>query len=157
MTDVLTPEQRHRNMASIRSRDTSPEKLLRSRLFRCGYRFRLCDKHLPGSPDIVLKRYHTVIFVHGCYWHRHQGCKYATTPASNTEFWKKKFQNNVERDKQNTHALLVSGWHVVIVWECQLKHHCDSAVEKVVEFLQQAKSLPSATVCDLSQINFASA
>lgn len=106
MTDVLTAEQRRKNMSRIHSRDTSPEKKLRSLPFQQGYRFRLCDRYLPGTPDIVLKNYRTVIFVHGCFWHRHPGCRYATTPASNEDFWKENFLKNLDKDRKKTAKLV---------------------------------------------------
>lgn len=119
--DVHTPEQRHRNMAAIRGRHTKPEVLVRRLLHAMGYRFRLHCKHLPGCPDIVLPRYKKAIFVNGCFWHRHEGCRYATTPASNSEFWQKKFRENVMRDQANYELLAEQGWRIVVVWECQLK------------------------------------
>ena len=119
--DRLTTEQRSRNMAQIRSCGTKPEKLVRSQLHRMGYRFRLHVKTLPGSPDIVLPRYKTVIFVNGCFWHRHEGCPYTTTPVTRSEFWAKKFAGNIKRDKVANEALVKLGWMVFIVWECELK------------------------------------
>ena len=101
MTDILSKERRSWNMSRIRGSDTKPELLVRSLLHRMGYRFRLHRKDLPGRPDIVLPKYRTVIFVHGCFWHRHKGCKYAYTPKSRTDFWQNKFQGTVERDKRN--------------------------------------------------------
>jgi len=105
-------------MSRIRSRDTGPELLVRSALHRAGYRFRLHRKDLPGRPDIVLPKYHTVVFVHGCFWHRHKGCKLAYTPKSRVAFWKKKFQSNVDRDRRKARALRQLGWHVITIWEC---------------------------------------
>lgn len=107
-------------MGRIRGRDTSPEVAVRSMLHRAGYRFRLHVKTLPGKPDIVLRSRNTVIFVHGCFWHRHEGCKQCYTPKSNIEFWETKFAGNVQRDKKNTCALKTAGWRVIIVWECEL-------------------------------------
>lgn len=107
-------------MSRIRDRDTKPEKLVRSLLHRLGYRFRLHRKDLPGRPDIVLPKYRTAIFVHGCFWHRHRGCKYAYQPKSRVEFWKKKFLDTVKRDKRNQNELKELGWKVIIVWECEL-------------------------------------
>jgi len=106
-------------MSRIRGKDTAPEVLVRSLLHRMGYRFRLHRSDLPGRPDIVLPRYRTVVFVHGCYWHRHPGCKYAYTPKSRTDFWKKKFRDNVRRDRRSRQELEVAGWTVLIVWECE--------------------------------------
>lgn len=119
--DVLTPEQRKKNMTAIKGRNTKPEMLVRRVLFARGFRFRIHRKELPGNPDIVLRKYKTVIFVNGCFWHRHENCKYASTPAANAAFWQKKFRENVARDLRNCELLRKMGWNVVIIWECQLK------------------------------------
>jgi DNA mismatch endonuclease (patch repair protein) len=118
MTDTLTPERRSWNMSRIRGSDTGPEKIVRSALHRMGLRFRLHRKDLPGRPDIVLPALHTVVFVHGCYWHRHPGCRFAYSPKTRVEFWQAKFQDNVERDSRQQAELEAAGWRVVIVWEC---------------------------------------
>lgn len=118
MTDRLTPDRRSWNMSRIRGRDTAPENLVRSTLHRAGYRFRLHRRDLPGRPDIVLSKYRTVVFVHGCFWHRHAGCRFAYTPKSRVDFWTAKFHANVERDRRNAFALRRLGWRVVTVWEC---------------------------------------
>jgi DNA mismatch endonuclease (patch repair protein) len=119
MTDRLSRERRSWNMSRIRSRDTQPERIVRSALHRAGYRFRLHRRDLPGRPDIVLPRYHTAIFVHGCFWHRHKQCRLAYTPKSRVTFWTEKFRRNVERDRENTAALRKLGWRVITVWECE--------------------------------------
>lgn len=121
MVDRISKQHRSWNMSRIRSKDTAPEMRVRSFLHRHGYRFRLHDKNLPGSPDIVLKKHRTAIFVHGCYWHRHLGCKYAYTPKSRVEFWEKKFEQNVERDSVKERTLQDAGWNVLTVWECETK------------------------------------
>ncbi len=108
-------------MSKVRGKNTRPEKLVRSLLHRMGFRFRLHRKDLPGRPDLVLPKYKTVIFVHGCFWHRHPGCKKASTPKSNTAFWEDKFEKNVARDARVAEALRHSGWNVLVVWECELK------------------------------------
>lgn len=108
-------------MSRIRSKDTAPEKRVRSFLHNAGFRFRLHVKELPGSPDIVLPKYRTAIFVHGCYWHRHPGCKFAYTPKTRIEFWQNKFTQNVERDLKKKILLKQAGWDVLIVWECSTK------------------------------------
>lgn len=108
-------------MSRIRSKDTSPEKRVRSFLHSAGFRFRLHVKNLPGSPDIVLPKHRTAIFVNGCYWHRHQGCKFAYIPKSRVEFWQDKFRQNVERDLKNINALEACGWKILTVWECETK------------------------------------
>lgn len=121
MTDILTQSERSALMARIRGKDTKAEIFVRSLLHRMGFRFRLHRRDLPGSPDIVLPRHGIVVFVHGCFWHRHAGCEHATTPKSNSEFWLQKFAKNVERDKRNRRDLRRLGWKVVVVWECELK------------------------------------
>ena len=120
MTDSVPKEHRSWNMSQIPSRNTKPEKAVRSLLHHMGYRFRIHDRTLPGNPDIVLPRYRTAVFVHGCFWHRHKRCKYAYMPKSRIEFWKEKFQNNIIRDKNNELALRALDWHVLVVWECEI-------------------------------------
>ena len=114
-------EQRSRNMSDIKSKNTKPEIAVRKLLHSMGYRFRLHRKDLPGSPDIVLPKYKTVIFVHGCFWHRHENCKYASTPKTRQEFWEAKFRENINRDKLNQENLSSKGWKIIIVWECEIK------------------------------------
>lgn len=134
MADCHTHAQRHRNMAAIRSASTKPERLLRKALWNLGFRYRVNDKHLPGSPDIVLPKYRTVIFVHGCFWHGHKDCKNASTPKTNTDFWKAKITRNQERDQEVWRQLEANGWFVIIVWECQLKKAVlDSTIARVKE------------------------
>jgi DNA mismatch endonuclease (patch repair protein) len=120
--DTHTPEQRSRNMSCIKCKDTKPEKIVRSLLHSAGYRFRIHRKNLPGLPDIVLPKYNVIIFVHGCYWHRHPGCRYASTPKTNTTFWQAKFDSNVKRDAATQQALTEAGWNVIIVWGCETKN-----------------------------------
>ena len=114
-------EQRSRNMSAIKSKNTKPEIKVRKVLHSMGYRFRLHSKDLPGSPDIVLPKYKTVIFVHGCFWHRHENCKYASTPKTRKEFWEAKFRENINRDKKHQENLSSMGWKIIIVWECEIK------------------------------------
>lgn len=121
MSDNKTSAQRHRNMAAIHSASTKPELKLRHALWNMGFRYRVNIKQLPGSPDIVLPKYRTVIFVHGCFWHGHQGCKFHTVPKTNTGFWTAKITRNQERDQEVWRQLEAKGWSVIIVWECQLK------------------------------------
>ena len=109
-------------MSRIKAKDTTPERIVRSFLHRNGFRFRLHVKDLPGKPDIVLPKYKIVIAIRGCYWHRHEGCKIAAIPSTNIEFWQKKFTENVARDKRTTQSLIDLGWHVVIIWECEIKN-----------------------------------
>ncbi len=106
-------------MSRIRGKDTTPEKLVRSMLHRMGYRFRLHGKGLPGRPDIVLRKHKVVVFVHGCFWHRHRDCKNCTTPTNNRKFWLMKLDGNASRDKRHRAALRKLGWRVVVVWECE--------------------------------------
>ena len=132
MADLLTKEKRSWNMSRIRGKDTKPELKLRSLLHKKGFRFRLHDKKLPGKPDIVLPRFRTVIFVNGCYWHRHSGCKFAYIPKSRQEFWQEKFTNTVIRDKKKTKNLQDIGWRVLTVWECELEKDPDHVVESII-------------------------
>ena len=125
MADVLTPEQRRKCMSQIRSKNTKPEMIVRKYLFAHGFRFRINVKKLHGTPDIVLKKYRTVIFVNGCFWHGHEECKYYVLPKTNVNFWKSKIEGNMARDLQNRILLRKMGWHVIQLWECQLKRkHC---------------------------------
>ena len=119
--DSVSPEKRSWVMAQVKGRDTVPEKTVRSLLHHMGYRFRLQRADLPGKPDIVLPRYRTVIFVHGCFWHRYADCKRATMPATNINYWIRKLGRNIARDAQNKTALESGGWRVLVVWECELK------------------------------------
>ena len=119
--DRISPEQRSQNMAQVKSKNTKPEMLVRSLLHRMGYRFRLHIKTLPGHPDVVLPRYKAVIFVHGCFWHGHEGCKRATMPATRTEFWRKKIDGNQSRDRRNLTALEELGYRCLVIWRCEMK------------------------------------
>lgn len=119
--DRLTKVHRSWNMSRIRSRDTGPERAVRSILHRLGYRFRLHSKSLPGRPDAVLPMYETVVFVHGCFWHRHSSCRFAYTPKSRTKFWTQKFTDNIARDRRAASQLRTLGWRVLVVWECELR------------------------------------
>lgn len=121
MVDRVSKKTRSYNMSRIKSKDTKPEIIVRSYLFSKGLLFRKNDKRYPGSPDIVLPKYNTMVFVHGCFWHLHDGCKYAIMPKSNVDYWKKKLYKNKERDEQNQKELKEMGWNVIIIWECQLK------------------------------------
>jgi len=119
MADRLSRAHRSWNMSRIRGENTTPEKLVRSVLHGLGFRFRLHRKDLPGRPDIVLPKWRTVVFVHGCFWHRHSGCRFAYTPKSRIDFWLRKFQENVERDRRNVDALEAAGWRTIVIWECE--------------------------------------
>lgn len=146
MPDVLTPAQRHRNMAAIHSASTKPELMLRQALWRLGFRYRVNDKKLPGKPDIVLLKYRTVIFIHGCFWHGHKDCKNYTVPKTNTEFWVAKVARNQERDQEVWRKLEAKGWSVIIVWECQLKKaSLDITVKRVAaEIVQNGEAYRAA-------------
>src|SRR5262249_36610163 len=120
MVDKLTPERRSWNMSRIRGSDTEAERVVRSVLHRTGYRFRIHHRALPGKPDIVLAKYRLVIFVHGCFWHRH-GCSFTYTPKSRLEFWQKKFEENCNRDSRNQSDLKELNWRVIVVWECEIR------------------------------------
>lgn len=146
MADVLTPNQRHCNMAAIHSASTKPEIKLRRALWRLGFRYKINDKKLPGKPDIVLPLYRTVIFVHGCFWHGHRGCSASHIPETNSDFWTAKIARNQERDQEVWRQLEAKGWSVIIVWECQLKKAAlDETIGRVrAEILQNGELYLSA-------------
>lgn len=131
MSDKLTPEKRSWNMSRIKGKDTKTEVEVRKYLFSKGYRFRKNDKRYPGKPDIVLPKYHVAIFVHGCFWHRHEGCKDATIPKTRTEFWLEKFDKNVKNDQIKQEKLRELGWKVIVIWECELKRSFQETMDKV--------------------------
>ena len=136
MPDPLSPSPRHDCMSHIRSANTKPEVKLRKELFGLGYRYRINKKGLPGSPDIVLAKYRTCIFVNGCFWHGHKDCRYATRPKTNEEFWRTKIENNRERDLRDYTFLESRGWRVIVVWECELKKdRIDDTIASVREQL----------------------
>ena len=137
--DVHNPEQRSYNMSRIRSKNTKPEVLLRKALWNNGIRYSLHSKKLPGSPDIVITKHRIAVFVHGCFWHRHQGCKYTTTPETRKEFWEAKFSENIARDKRNYKALIEMKWKVLIVWECEVKNEFEKTINKVIDFIRETK------------------
>lgn len=143
--DVVDSATRSRMMANIRGKDTQPEVLVRKFLHAHGFRFRLHRADLPGKPDIVLAGLKTCIFVHGCFWHRHPGCRYATTPRTREEFWKEKFSGNVERDRRARQALEGLGWTVLTIWECNLRHP-EQTLHALIERLQALKPLPGNTL-----------
>ena len=134
MADRHTPVQRSFNMSKIRSTNTKPEMLLRKRLFAEGFRYRINDRKLPGKPDLVFKKYNTVIFVHGCFWHGHQDCRYFVVPKTRTEFWTEKINGNRERDQRNNALLKKAGWNVITVWECEMKKN---NIEETLRFLKE--------------------
>ena len=121
MTDIVDSMRRSKMMAGIKGRNTAPERTVRRVAHRMGLRFRLHRKNLPGSPDLILPRRRLAVFVHGCFWHRHEGCRYAYTPKSRIAFWTEKFTQNVARDRRNEAALRDLGWRVLIIWECETR------------------------------------
>ncbi len=141
MVDIVDPGTRSRMMSAIKAKDTSPELILRHALHKRGFRYRLHDKRLPGRPDIILQRHRAVIFVHGCFWHRHEGCRYASTPSTRPEFWQEKFKSNSERDERTVAALGDRNLRVAIVWECRLRSKDISEVtETIAEWLRHETS-----------------
>lgn len=129
-------------MSGIRSRDTRPEMTVRRYLHAHGFRYRLHARDLPGSPDLVLPKYRVAVFVHGCFWHRHQGCRYTTTPSSNAERWQNKFDTNVERDGRKAAQLREVGWRVITIWECELKREAEERLRKLVVEITETASHP---------------
>lgn len=137
MVDILTPEKRSQNMSRIKGKNTKPEVLLRSLLHQAGFRFRIHAYNLPGKPDIVMPRYNTVIFVNGCFWHRHKNCKYAYNPKSRQNFWQEKFARTIQRDQEKTDKLIKDGWQVRTVWECELKKDPEAVINDLISELKE--------------------
>ena len=138
MADVHTPKQRSYNMSRIRGKDTKPEEMVRKYLFSQGFRYRKNDTRLPGKPDIVLPKYKTVIFVNGCFWHKHEGCKNFVWPKNNAEFWKDKITGNVVRDQENRKRLCALGWRIITIWECELRpRNRESTLNRVLSELRE--------------------
>ena len=137
MADIKSKEARSYNMSRIKCKDTKPEETVRKYLFSQGFRYRKNDKRLPGSPDIVPPKYKTVIFVNGCFWHKHEGCKYFVWPRNNADFWKKKIESNVMRDIKNYQQLKDLGWKVFVIWECELKRDCRAeTLEQIADLVK---------------------
>lgn len=140
MSDTMTPAQRHDCMSHVRSKNTTPEKAVRNELWRRGYRYRLNDRRLPGTPDLVLPKYRAVIFINGCFWHGHKGCSKYVVPKSNVDFWKAKVAKNIERDLQNAQRLDILAWSVITVWECELtKKNLEATINRIEGDLRAAK------------------
>ena len=140
MSDTMTPAQRHKCMSHVRSKNTTPEKAVRNELWRRGYRYRLNDRRLPGTPDLVLPKYRAVIFINGCFWHGHKGCSKYVVPKSNVDFWKAKVAKNIERDLQNAQRLDILAWTVITVWECELsKKNLEGTINRIEADLRAAK------------------
>lgn len=140
MTDCLTREQRHYNMSRVKGKETTIEVSVRKALFAKGFRYRKNDKKLPGKPDIVLSKYKTVIFINGCFWHQHEGCKKATVPETNREFWIEKLNRTRQRDKENYYALKEAGWKVIVVWECEINNHFKETIEELEREILEKKA-----------------
>lgn len=139
--DIWSKQKRSEVMSKIRGKNTKPEIILRSQLFKQGFRFRIHKKTLPGKPDIVLERYKTAIFVHGCFWHYHKGCREGRIPSANSKYWREKLLKNVEKDKMHIRELEELGWKVIIVWECEIEKKLEQTVEKVVCEIKNAEKL----------------
>ena len=146
MADTITKEQRSKNMAAIKGKDTKPEQYIRRLLFSRGYRFRKNVNYIEGHPDLFLRKYNTAIFIHGCFWHRHEGCKYAYMPKSRIEFWKKKFEDNKRRDRFVQDKLRKEGIRCLLIWECTVKKmekdgpYRDYVLNKIENFLKSDRS-----------------
>ncbi len=141
--DVLSPEDRHKNMSHIPAKNTKPEKQIRSALFKAGFRYRICDKRYPGKPDLIFPRYYTAIFINGCFWHAHENCQYFVFPKSNTAFWQKKFTRNKERDAENLKYYQEQCWRVCTVWECAIrgknsKQKIENVTSQIIEWLEES-------------------
>lgn len=134
--DVHDKKTRSYNMSQIKGKNTKPEEIVRKYLFSQGFRYRKNDKRLPGTPDIVLPKYKTVIFVNGCFWHGHEGCKYFVWPQNNADFWKTKINTNIWRDKRKSAELKSLGWKVIILWECDIKKHFKETMDNLINNLQ---------------------
>ena len=143
MADTLSRQRRSENMARIRSQDTQPELFVRSLLHRAGFRFRLHSKRLPGKPDIVLPRFKTVVFVHGCLWHGHENCRRGRRPKSNADYWNRKIDRNLIRDAANALLLREAGWRRIVVWECELKRP-ESILKRIILGLNEESSTTAA-------------
>ena len=133
MIDIVSEATRSRMMSGIRSKNTKPELAVRRYLHARGFRYRISPRNVPGRPDIVLPRYRAAILVHGCFWHRHPGCRLATNPASNVDFWKKKFSANVARDAKVLDLLTEAGWRAIVVWECEISDYRLAAVAEQIK------------------------
>jgi len=140
MTDIYSPKKRSKIMSQVKAINTKPELIVRRLLHRLGYRFRLHRKNLPGKPDIVLPKYKTTIFIHGCFWHHHEGCRKSKFPTSNVDFWKEKIMANVRRDKELRNSLINLGWKVMVIWECEATS--PGLSERLKSFLRDTNGNP---------------
>jgi len=137
--DTISKDKRSWNMSRIKARDTSIEVKVRKRLFSEGFRYRKNDKRFPGKPDIVLPKYKTVIFINGCFWHRHLGCKRATMPKTRTEYWETKLKRNVENDKKHNYEIEKMGWHPITIWECQIREDFEDTMLKITKSIKSSE------------------
>jgi len=137
--DIWPKQKRSEVMSRIKGQNTKPEMILRSQLFQQGFRFRIHQEDLPGKPDIVLPKYRTVIFVHGCFWHFHKNCREGRIPTTNSKFWKEKLQRNITKDEANIKALRKYKWKVIVVWECQIENHLDNTMKELITKLEVQK------------------
>lgn len=135
--DIWSKQKRSEVMSKIRGKNTKPELILRSQLFRQGFRFRIHQKDLPGKPDIVLPKYRTVIFVHGCFWHYHKDCREGRIPSTNSKFWNEKLQRNIAKDKANIKALRKDKWKVFVIWECEIEKQLEQTMKKLTTKIKQ--------------------
>lgn len=140
MADIVDAATRSRMMAGIRGKNTKPELALRHGLHALGFRYVLHNRKLPGSPDLVFPKYRAAVFVHGCFWHRHKGCRYASVPSTRPDFWREKFERNIERDRNAVHALRVHRWRVAVIWECAMRRDPSSAITKVASWLTDGEA-----------------
>ncbi|MCZ4290794.1 very short patch repair endonuclease [Hoeflea alexandrii] len=139
MTDIVDKQTRSRMMSGIRGQNTKPEMQLRRALHIRGFRYRLHEKKLPGKPDLVFPKFGAIIFVHGCFWHRHEGCRFSTIPSTRKEFWQNKFRGNVARDHRNIEELVNAGWRVAVVWECDLRFQLDAVSRSIETWLKSSE------------------
>lgn len=143
--DIWSKQKRSEVMSKIRGKNTKPEMILRSNLFRQGFRFRLHRKDLPGKPDIVLPKYKAVIFVNGCFWHYHKSCKEGRIPSTNSKFWLDKLNRNINKDKVNVKALEKENWKVFVIWECEIEKHLENTIKKLTAKLNSIESTYKTT------------
>lgn len=140
MADIVDVATRSRMMSGIKGANTKPELAIRRSLHKAGFRFRLHARHLPGKPDLVLPKWRVVVFVHGCFWHRHPGCKFATIPATRADFWATKFAANVDRDQDALALLRMDGWRVATVWECAIRRDTGSVMRRLEEWIRSGSA-----------------
>ncbi len=141
--DNLSADDRHKNMSHIKAKNTKPEKQIRSALFKAGFRYRICDKRYPGKPDLIFPKYYAVVFINGCFWHSHEGCRYFVFPKSNQVYWKNKLETNKHRDSENLKYYQDQCWRVCLVWECSIrgkgsKQKIEQVTNQIIEWLEES-------------------